>query len=635
MAAPLKLKQQKFTTTSREQVLVAKHLPIASVLVDTPVSHLEGIYDYLVPQHLSDTATVGTKVLIEFGKGRTEGLLLSRKAESEQSARLKPILELASPSGLVSTALIKHIELVRNRFGGSFWSILKSAIPSRVVKEERSLISPPEEIAELTYESPGLRDLIGKSDYSSLEKKDRILWGVNFPITVNPDYFLLELIKVRAMKNQVLILVPDEKDLERLASPLSELFGNDFIEIGSHLNKNLRYRYFLQAAFKSPKVIIATRSGAFTPLLPGATVIVLSDLDQSHYELHAPGWNTRDVSLLRDNQTSLLFVSSSHSLEISRLIDIGWLEKKGYRQNNKIKFITNEMGNSYISAIKKGVTKGSALISVAEKGYANLFLCSKCRNTASCECGGKLQIQESRKVPQCYICQKNYPEWKCNFCSDNRPFVIAKGVERTAEEIGKAVPKFPILISSGSKQIKKLPGGNYIVVATPGSEPNERYSTVVMLDGERIFNRPSLRSEELAKFAWFSLLNMVMPDSEVFVSLPNHHPVVQAMLKMDPSSSASYELSSRRQAKLPPYYRVAVVTGDIPEISKFAENLRSSKNSYEITGPIKIDSYQSKILIRVELEQAQVLVDLLDDITKVQGVKSRKIFTVRFDPFDL
>ena len=89
MAAPLKLKQQKFTTTSREQVLVTKHLPIASVLVDTPVSHLEGIYDYLVPQHLSDTATVGTKVLIEFGKGRTEGLLLSRKAESEQSARLK------------------------------------------------------------------------------------------------------------------------------------------------------------------------------------------------------------------------------------------------------------------------------------------------------------------------------------------------------------------------------------------------------------------------------------------------------------------------------------------------------------------------------------------------------------------
>lgn len=635
MAAPLKLKQQKFTTPSREQFLVTEYLPIASVLVDTPVSHLEGIYDYLIPAHLSETATVGTKVLIEFGKGRTEGLLLARKAESEQATRLKPILDLASPSGLVCAALIKQIELVRNRFGGSFWSILKSAIPARVSKEEKFLNSPSEEINEPIYGSDWLKDLIGKSDYSSLERKERILWGVNFPITVGPDNFLLELIKVRSMVSQVLILVPDEKDLERLASPLSELFGNSFLEIGSHLNKNFRYRNFLKAAYKSPKVIIATRSGAFTPLLPGATVIVLSDLDQSHYELHAPGWNTRDVTLLRDNQTSLIFVSSSHSLEISRLIDIGWLENKSYRQKNKIRFMTNEMGNSYISSIKRGLINGSVLISVAEKGYANLFLCSKCRNTASCECGGKLQILESRKVPQCYICAKNFPEWKCSFCSDNRPFVISKGIDRTAEEIGKAVPKCPILISSGSKQIKKLPDGYFIVLATPGSEPDKRFSTIVMLDGERIFNRPSLRSEELAKFAWFSLLNMAMPDSEIFLSLPNHHPVVQAMLKMDPFSVASYELSNRRQAKLPPYYRVAIVTGESADISKFAENLRNSKNRYEVTGPIKSDNFQSRILIRVELEQAQELVDLLDDITKVQGVKSRKIFTVRFDPFDL
>ena len=635
MTAPLKLKKQKSNSAYREQVLISKNLPVASVLVETPVSHLEGIYDYLIPQHLSESATVGSKVLVEFGRGNAEGLLVGRKAKSDQSIRLKPILDLASPSGLVSLDLIKHIELTRNRFGGSFWSILKSAIPSRVIKEEKLIATNPKEKKIIKYESTALRDLIGRADYGFLDSKVRIKWGINFPITVDPDHFLLELIKVRSQAGQILLLVPDEKDLDRLSIPLAKFFGSDFIEIGSHLNKSLRYRNFLDAAFNSPRVIIATRSGAFTPLSPGATVIVLSDLDQSHYELHAPGWNTRDITLLRDNQTSLIFISSSHSLEISRLIDIGWLEKKSYRQKNNLKFTTNEMGNSFISAIKKGVTSGSALISVAEKGYANLFLCSKCRNTASCDCGGKLQIQESRKVPQCYICQKNYPEWKCNFCSDNRPFVIAKGIDRTAEEIGKAVPKFPILISSGSKQIKKLPGGNYIVVATPGSEPNERYSTIVMLDGERIFNSPSLRSEELAKFAWFSLLNMVMPDSEVFVSLPNHHPVVQAMLKMDPSSAASYELSSRKQAKLPPYYRVAIVTGDSPEISKFAENLRSSKNSYEITGPIKIDSYQSKILIRVELEQAQVLVDLLDDITKVQGVKSRKIFTVRFDPFDL
>ena len=125
MTAPLKLKQQKSNSAHREQVLISKNLPVASVLVETPVSHLEGIYDYLIPQHLNESATVGSKVLVEFGRGTTEGLLVGRKDKSEQTVRLKPILDLASPSGLVNSDLIKHIELARNRFGGSFWSILK------------------------------------------------------------------------------------------------------------------------------------------------------------------------------------------------------------------------------------------------------------------------------------------------------------------------------------------------------------------------------------------------------------------------------------------------------------------------------------------------------------------------------
>jgi hypothetical protein len=142
------------------------------------------------------------------------------------------------------------------------------------------------------------------------------------------------------------------------------------------------------------------------------------------------------------------------------------------------------------------------------------------------------------------------------------------------------------------------------------------------------------KPEEIAKFHWFSLLARASFDAQVFFSLANQHPVVQALIRADSSTAATYELETRKQSKLPPYYRVAVVIGDTADISKFAENLRNTKN-YEITGPVSVDSYQSKLLIRVGLPEAQLLVDLLDDITKVQGVKGRKIFKVRFDPFDL
>jgi primosomal protein N' (replication factor Y) len=245
-----------------------------------------------------------------------------------------------------------------------------------------------------------------------------------------------------------------------------------------------------------------------------------------------------------------------------------------------------------------------------------------------------LQIDGSKKIPKCYLCQTEYKNWKCSFCADNRPFVIAKGIERTAEEIGRANPKVAILVSSGNKQITTVPSGRHIVVSTAGSEPNGVYSSVIMLDGEKIFNRPSLRAEELAKFHWFSLLSKANDSAEIFLSLPNNHPSVQCLLRGDSLANAASELNNREKAKLPPYYRVAVVVGDKPEISKFAENLRNDK-TYEITGPIAIDSYQSKLLIRVKLAEGSLLVDLLDDVTKVQALKRRKIFNIRFDPFDL
>ena len=118
MVAPLKLRQQKSSNLFQAEVVASEKLPVASVLVDTPVSHLEGIYDYLVPEHLHETAIFGTKVLIHFGKTTAEGLIIGRKSTSEQPGKLKSIISVLSPSGLVTQELLAHIEQVRNRFGG-------------------------------------------------------------------------------------------------------------------------------------------------------------------------------------------------------------------------------------------------------------------------------------------------------------------------------------------------------------------------------------------------------------------------------------------------------------------------------------------------------------------------------------
>ncbi|NCA26338.1 MAG: hypothetical protein EBV37_05595, partial [Actinobacteria bacterium] len=103
MSEKLKLKRQKSASTNktRKSVSLATTDPVASVLVDAPVSHLEALYDYLVPEELSNNAVIGTKVLIEFGNSKTEGLIVARINKSLTTQKLKPILALSSPPEII------------------------------------------------------------------------------------------------------------------------------------------------------------------------------------------------------------------------------------------------------------------------------------------------------------------------------------------------------------------------------------------------------------------------------------------------------------------------------------------------------------------------------------------------------
>lgn len=632
MAAPLKLKRQVSATSKPKNLASVSKLPIASVLVDTPVSHLEGIYDYWIPSKIDKLVTIGTKVIVPFGNVNADGLVINRTQNQSNDGELKEIIDVTSPSSMVSAQMLEHIEMVRNRFGGSFWSLLKQSIPKRVVKEEKMLTVFETESA--TQENDDFHKLIGRADFGMLNSNQRIKWAVNLPIATDSALFVAKIALTRAQFNQVLLLVPDDKDIRLIKRQIARISKVNVVELSSNLDSSTRYRNFLQTCFSVPRIIIANRSGSFTNLQSDSTVIVLNDLDASHYEQHSPGWNTRDVTLLRNKNSSFIFISASHSLEIARLIDIGWLDHKIYKPNSEISIVASDSNRSYLSTIKKSLSSGSVLVTVSEKGYANVFLCSKCRNSAKCECGGKLQIKSSNSQPQCYLCAKKVSDWRCNYCGGTRPYVISKGIDRNAEEIGKANPNIPIYVSSGTKQIEDLPEDHCIVLSTAGSEPNGEYSAVVMLDGESIFNRPTLRAEEIARHNWFSNLSKLSRKAEVFVSLSNNHPVVQSMLKGSSSFSVKRELENRERAKLPPYYRVASVSGRKLDISKFAENLKSTKN-YEISGPVEISDLESKLLIRVESAGGSDLVDLLDDVVKIQGVKGKNIFKVRLDPYDL
>jgi primosomal protein N' (replication factor Y) len=119
---------------------VAENAPIASVLVDTGVVHLDRPFDYLVPAKWEEVALPGTLVRVPFSGRLCDGIVLERiEASNHQS--LKPISSVVSAFPILSQELLRLIDQCRNFYVGTFWDLFRSAVPPRHAKGEKEALA--------------------------------------------------------------------------------------------------------------------------------------------------------------------------------------------------------------------------------------------------------------------------------------------------------------------------------------------------------------------------------------------------------------------------------------------------------------------------------------------------------------
>jgi primosomal protein N' (replication factor Y) (superfamily II helicase) len=626
VVAPLKLNRQKVVAKRKSFGEAALADPVAKVLVHTPVSFLEDIFDYLIPTELSDQIIPGTVVKIEFGSGITEGLVMSR--DNQEKKKLKFIEGVIGWPGMINLELIDHLKRVQDRFGGPLWSLIDSylpAIPKKFSEEIVSTVVSGSHTTKIDYK------FLNESDMRLLQKEHGLRFAVNQPGGLPPYEALFALIELRKNLGQVLIIASDFREFDYLSAELSARFGADLSLHDTRMGKLERFKQFQRINQSQPKIILGNRSSVFTSLKKNSSVFVLNDGDQSHYEIRSPGWNSRDVTLLRSIDTSLFFFSATPSYEIQRLIDLKWINKLDIDVKTNLNFLVSDGQDSYIPFVKKALLKGNVLISVASKGYANIFLCGKCRNLASCKCGGKLRITAKGSAPSCYLCNELQKDWRCVVCGESKPYVISKGLDRKAEEIARAIPKTKVIKFSADHEPIIQSDINQIIISSRGCEPMINYAGVILLDGEQLFNQPSLRAEETLKQSWFDLISRVIDGGYVYISLTNNHPLTQQILMRRESNSSA--LASRKESRLPPFYRICEVSGESSTLSTFAENMRKFEK-FIVSGPISMERDRAKLVIRVDVDHGSELVEVMKDVVKMQAVKGKPPFEYRFDKYE-
>ncbi len=655
-------------------VATAGELPVARVLLDVALAHLDRPFDYLVPASMDDRVVPGSRVTVRFAGQEAAGFVLERVQGSDHAGPLAPLRRAVSAEPVLSPAVAGLAAAVAERYAGTRADVLRLAVPPRhAATERRPSPAAPAVVADRTaadaawapYPAGGaLLDALAR------RRRPRTVWtaapGEDWPRV------LAQAAAVAAAAGRgVLLCVPDRRDLDRIDAALGRVLGPDrHALLAADLGPAARYRSFLATARGAVRVVAGTRAAAFAPVQDLGLVAMWDDGDDLYAEPRAPYPHAREVLLMRAHAegAGVLLGGYARSVEAAGLLDSGWAREvvaaRATRRRSAARVDvtgatdrelardpfarTARVPASAHDAVRAALDAGPVLVQTPRAGYAPALVCQTCRAPARCGvCTGPLGVPRAELPPTCRWCGHREPRRSCPSCAGRILRAAVVGDRRTAEELGRAFPGVPVRRSSRDRVLERVGAEPALVVATPGAEPLAEggYAAVLLLDAWLALARPDLRVAEEALRRWLNAAALARAAGAggrvVLVGEPSD-PAVQALVRGDPGGFAARELAQRRAAHLPPAARLVTLTAAEDDLTAMLGDLVLPPGT-EVLGPVVVappvgaaaEPPQRRVLLRTPRAMGPALSRALRTTQGVRSARKLPPVRVQVDPVAL
>ena len=597
---------------------------LATVWVDNSQAHLDHSFSYLIPGDLDEQVRVGSFVLVPFNGQELTALVINRSS-SVGISNLKSILAHPAPLPLVTPQVISLISAVASRYACHPFDLIKSAVPPRVASVEKG-------ISEIAVEELPLSN--GNKEYLQL------------PPARDRSELMAEKIAAASKDGGVLAIFPDSRQLQAVNLKLVEAgIGTSMLD--SNLSKSDRYRAFFEIRTNNSRVVLGTRSAIFAPVANLRSVFIYNEGSEHYYEQRAPGWNVREVALIRSGieNFNLTLIGFSPSLEIAMLIESGAVELKRVKSKVRVHSFASIHGelipSRAINIVRKALQKSSVLMFVPLKGYAQAIRCSHCKTLSRCHCGGAHEKRSMQAPIVCNHCNEQALNWKCAWCSNPIPALLSRGIERHLHDVASLFPGVSVRFSTSDHPILRAKKGE-IILATPGMAPESAngFDLVVILEGNRFLSQPDFRAEERIREFYFSSASLISPDGDFMCIQDAGHNITTSIASWSFAPSLASELEQRRSLALPPYVRSVVLGSTQEEVSrlktallKAQEESRIPRES-QILGPIH-NGDSASLILSAPISQADLLVSTIHEFIRRRSAAKKKLPSLRIDPYSL
>ncbi len=634
--------------------------PVAQVLVDLPLAHLDRPFDYAVPATMAESAVPGTRVKVRFAGQDVDGYVVARAAGTDHPGRLAYLRRVVSAEPVLAPDVAGLVGEVAARYAGTRSDVLRLAIPARHATTEK-LPSPPAPPVtarpdpELWSTYPGAGTFL---DGLAAGESPRAVWTLG-PGDDGAALLADAVVATAASGRGALVCLPDVRDVSRLDQVLAaRLEPGQYVVLTADAGPAKRYAAFLAVSRGAVRVVIGTRAAAFAPVHDLGLVAIWDDGDDLYAEPRAPYPHTREVLLMRAQSTGCAALLAAHarSVESEYLVSSAWaaevaLPREVLRERVSARITgdsdadlardpnarTSRLPRELFAVMRAALVRGPVLVQTPRAGYATRLACDACRTPAACSaCHGPLRITGPQSPPSCAWCGTDAPAWACSECAGRGLRAPVLGDLRTAEELGRAFPAVPVRTSSGDKVLLEVPARPAIVVATPGAEPTVTggYTAVVLLDTWLLVARSDLRAGEEALRRWLNAAALVRPDGGQVLAVgdPGQAPL-QALVRWDPAGFARREIAERRDAHLPPASRVATLTGPEDLLEQALAALELPPGA-EVLGPAEVEEGM-RYVVRVPRTAGAELSRALVALQARRSARKEPHLRVDVDPTEL
>jgi primosomal protein N' (replication factor Y) len=626
---PLRLKREAYKEPTK-----ADPNTVVNVWVDSGLSHLDGTYSYRCTSEQKGNIHIGSRLKVPFNFRSCEALVVDILENQNSTEHLKIVESVLGNIPVTNRALIEFYKLMAKHWASDPYSLVKFGIPSRVASVEK------------LFDTSNFAK--NEEDYSG-EKVELSSFLMHSPHK-SAYIEIIDLALERMKRGSTLLLLPDNKDIDRALHVLDENnIQCDVIRLDSSLPRAQRYENYLKASLQKNILVLGNRSALFAPIRDLDSIIVGFEKSEQYFERKHPYWNTRDSVLLRAQieKINVFFTGYVPSCEIAQKIEtrsINFIASKAHL--NTLAFPQEQgelLPDRIIPKIRKSLLEGTVLFVVPRKGYANALLCAKCKNMALCKCGSRLIVTGQNSDPICSVCSTSVKNWQCSWCAGTTRYVAARGIDRFHEEIGRAFPNTSIQLSSAPNILEDVAEKTKIVIATMGAIPGhaKEYSAVVLLEGQRFLAATSTRYEELVYESFFEAASHVNSKGSVLIVLDAFHPLVAAITKWNPGGLIKKILRENQDAFLPPFSSVALLTVEKQDSALLRNGLAKSIKDERLPLSSQVflfngaESEKDKIVVSVPSENRGILAAFLLELVRKRAISKKSAVSVALDPFTL